>query len=119
MTADSNTRFPAAEAASVKPFAAASEEQRSRTNRAELVRYAISEGLLDRQQDNSTRPAGWKSIKVRRVEDVPVIVMDVRERADEAVQHEGQPRQNNDERDHDSDVHHEPPLLRLGRCWLL
>jgi hypothetical protein len=48
------------------------------------------------------------------VEDVPVIVMDVRERPDEGVQHEDQPRENDHERDDKPEVHHEPPFLQLA-----
>src|SRR5215204_6329255 len=59
------------------------------------------------------------SVKVRRMKDVAVVVMDVRERPDEGVEHEAQPRQNHHERDDEPEVHNEPPSLQLAAPSLL
>ena len=53
------------------------------------------------------------------MEDVFVIVVDVRERPDEAVEHEEQTRQNHHERDDEPEVHNAPPSLRLAVGSLL
>jgi len=61
-----------------------------------------------------TRGAATASVKVRWMEDIPVIVMDVRERPDEGVQHEDQPRQDDHECDDEPQVHREPPFQQLA-----
>ncbi len=48
------------------------------------------------------------------MEDIPVIVVDVRKRPDEGVQHEDQPRQDDHERDDEPQVHREPPFQQLA-----
>lgn len=48
------------------------------------------------------------------MEDIPVIVMDVRKRPDEGVQHEDQPRQDDHECDDEPQVHREPPFQQLA-----